>query len=378
MQKLSPTDSIHSLPPTSLPPTYPSLLQISVKDTGLGISEENISKLFKAFSKINGSADLALNSQGVGLGLVISNKIAFQIGGEKGGIKVESKLGEGSTFSFVFLDFTQQEEDDCIASVSSHQINILNLNDMSKTVSRPIHQRSTQKSSSISFEVDKVVTNNSSEKKLLFNLYRHSFLSSLSFSKGKLSSRKEKSSSTSFFFLGDSINLKDIKSRDFVEKEHFVENKMEKIKAAIRLRRCPLNCPLALIIDDNDFNILALETHLKRLEIVSESALSCESAMIEIKHFDLNTCCKCFKIVFLDIEMPGKNGFETFKEITEYYKLKKLGKVYIIAVTGHSLGGEVVERAKKSGFCEILTKPLSLEMIVFCLRKVIKQIFGKM
>lgn len=71
------------------------ILQISCEDTGIGISPENIKKLFKQFSKIDMPE---LNPQGVGLGLYISSMLTYELGGD--GIKVKSEQGKGSVFSF--------------------------------------------------------------------------------------------------------------------------------------------------------------------------------------------------------------------------------------------------------------------------------------
>jgi signal transduction histidine kinase len=50
-----------------------NLILIKVCDTGIGIKEEDQSKLFKAFGRLDDEYSKKLNSQGVGLGLVISN-----------------------------------------------------------------------------------------------------------------------------------------------------------------------------------------------------------------------------------------------------------------------------------------------------------------
>ena len=70
-------------------------LMISCKDTGTGIEEEKISKLFTLFGKLE---DTLMNPQGVGLGLYISNMLVHELGGKD--IEVKSKLGEGASFSF--------------------------------------------------------------------------------------------------------------------------------------------------------------------------------------------------------------------------------------------------------------------------------------
>jgi len=66
-----------------------------VKDTGIGISEENQQVIFDRFRKIDESSSHVY--RGAGLGLSIASHLVSMMGGE---IRVESKLGDGATFYF--------------------------------------------------------------------------------------------------------------------------------------------------------------------------------------------------------------------------------------------------------------------------------------
>ena len=59
----------------------------------MGISEENLDKLFINFGKL--SEHDQINSSGTGLGLSICKELIHQMGGK---VSVESKVGKGSTF----------------------------------------------------------------------------------------------------------------------------------------------------------------------------------------------------------------------------------------------------------------------------------------
>jgi len=70
-------------------------LLFSVRDTGIGIPPDKLDKLFKSFSQVDSSTTRKYG--GTGLGLAISEKLVGLMGGK---FTVESKLHEGSVFSF--------------------------------------------------------------------------------------------------------------------------------------------------------------------------------------------------------------------------------------------------------------------------------------
>jgi PAS domain S-box-containing protein len=73
-------------------------LKVSIKDTGIGIHDEDIKNLFAIFSRFDTRKNRGI--EGTGLGLAISRNLVELMGGQ---VTVESKYGEGSCFSFYIM-----------------------------------------------------------------------------------------------------------------------------------------------------------------------------------------------------------------------------------------------------------------------------------
>lgn len=84
-------------------PTH-TKIKFDVIDSGIGITESNLKKLFRSFSQVDSSTTRLYG--GTGLGLVISKNIAKLLGGEMG---VESEEGKGSKFWFV-ISYLKSEQ----------------------------------------------------------------------------------------------------------------------------------------------------------------------------------------------------------------------------------------------------------------------------
>jgi len=81
------------------------IAQFSICDTGIGIQEEEMGKLFSLFYQAD--SGISRNYGGMGVGLAIIKQLVEQ---HKGRLWVESKYGEGSTFTFTIPLVKNKEE----------------------------------------------------------------------------------------------------------------------------------------------------------------------------------------------------------------------------------------------------------------------------
>ncbi len=74
-------------------------IRISIEDSGIGISEDNLEEIFESFRQVNTKEQMQLG--GSGLGLAISKRLSEMMKGE---LSVTSKKGVGSTFTVIFQE----------------------------------------------------------------------------------------------------------------------------------------------------------------------------------------------------------------------------------------------------------------------------------
>ena len=94
---------------------FPTWLEISVKDTGIGISKKDLDRLFQPF--VQADSGLDRHYEGTGLGLSLLKRMAELHGGR---VSVESVLGEGSTFH-VWLPWRTDAEEQEILTAPAFQ-----------------------------------------------------------------------------------------------------------------------------------------------------------------------------------------------------------------------------------------------------------------
>mgnify|MGYP000848322698 FL=1 len=295
-------------------------IKVSCVDTGIGISEENQHKLFQAFEKFELGDKIAINSTGVGLGLVISNSIVQRLNGqatsegsiglgETRAIHFESQSGKGSTFWFVIAGLEEQ-----ITSQNNQLINSI--------LSSP---------SLADFEESKICEETNTEV------------------------QQSRTDSFGPLVLASRYNS----AYKFSKFNTFSK------KTTTSPKKCVCACPKILIVDDDAFNLTALELHLLKLGLSCDSAFNGLIALKKIFERQQNRCCdSCqqYSIIFLDCSMPVMDGIETAQRLREEIQNQVIDDLSIICCTAFVQQSEL-DRALQAGMDSYCTKPVSLEVV---------------
>lgn len=120
------------------PKAVGGLAKFSISDTGVGISDIEIAKLFHRFEQVDSSATRV--STGTGLGLAICEELVKLMGGT---IHVTSKLGKGSSFSF---EVDLKQCDDRVSQLESEHVDVGEIITEEEALENPVAQPSTSAS----------------------------------------------------------------------------------------------------------------------------------------------------------------------------------------------------------------------------------------
>ena len=336
-------------------------LNVSVIDTGIGISPENLEKLFTSFQQVDTRKNRSV--EGTGLGLAISKRMVSLMGGF---INVSSVYGEGSEFKFVIPMKVANPKP--FASVNNaesiHAAAYINLDKFLPQVA--YHYRTLIKHIGKQLHVDFTFckTFGMLEEHIGKGTVTHCFIG-----KEEYLANKEYYSglpeSINVVIIQDRLNavvppqqMKCIYKPFYVLSAASVLNN-ESVFASITDRRgvnIRFTAPKArvLIVDDNLINLKVAVGLMKpyNMQIMTADSAKSAIAMLRSKDYD---------IVFMDHMMPEIDGVEATGMIRategEYYK-----KLPIIALTANAING-VRDMFINAGFSDFMAKPIELSTL---------------
>lgn len=340
-----------------------NVLCIEVSDTGIGIEQEMLPKLFQPFSQIDASASRKYG--GTGLGLVISRRIVNLMGGE---IEVQSKHGHGTRFTVVLPLMTEGNSwMQGYAGLQSKRVLLLEKSgNQRESISDTLQAAGVEIVSSGRIEdcSEKLITNGKFDLAIVASDFatwnselRQQFFSrigregavpvvSLLASGEKLESGTELSA----FFL-----RKPLKPRELIRR---ISRYFNRTDSASRIRRRTMELSSSaqenrdervLLVEDNEVNSLVAANFLTKLGYCPDVAENGYEALRKAADVD-------YDIVFLDMHMPGINGRETYDRLKESYQ-KKGHRPWVIALTADALEGDR-EACLEAGMNDYLSKPL--------------------
>ena len=344
------------------PHDYGINLLVSVADTGIGITEENIEKLFTSFSRVDTRKNRSV--EGTGLGLAISKRLVGYMGGF---INVRSQYGEGSEFRFVIplkvsdkTPFaTIKTKDEICAVVCFGENGCVD------------KQERIFLKNGISLDADFNCARNIEELKTLASHKKltHIFVSCQEYL-GNMEFFHALSPDTHVFVLQDRVSATElpegircvykpfylIPAISAINDERMVISLNERRNAEIRF-----TAPKAriLVVDDNGINLKVAIGLLQPYNMQVMTARSGQEAIDLLRSKDID-------IVFMDHMMPEMDGVEATEIIRktegEYYQ-----KLPIIALTANVANG-ARELFLSSGFDDFLAKPIELPALDRILR----------
>lgn len=354
----------------------------SVKDTGIGISEEDSSKLFKAFSQADSSTTRKYG--GTGLGLIISDMIAKKMGGK---IYLESIRGEGSEFYFSielehenFIDINSQ-------ALTSRKAVIIDDNLESAIAIQKILKYGGLESRVFENGISALKEIQEGDYQLIVvdkNLPYMDGMQIARYIRKELSQAKSK---TSILVLGKNLEDRD-EAFDALELE-FISKPVKFDELIILLRHLglydssknnairPMGAKKDIKLNESSIGILIAEDVITNRTLVKSiidtyfpfvsiyEASDGQEALEMLQKDGM----KHINLILMDIQMPNMDGFEATKKIRETYKENR---VPIVALTAGVLR-EDKDKAFSVGIDDFLSKPLDVKRLVDTISKYLNQ-----
>jgi two-component system sensor histidine kinase BarA len=339
-------------------------LRISVQDTGIGLSSQDVRALFQAFSQADNS--LSRQPGGTGLGLVISKRLIEQMGGEIG---VDSEPGEGSEF-WISLRLPKARDDiedlpalplqglrvavlehhDLARQALEHQLEDCGLQTLVFNNLENLLNGVTvahQSPAAISLAVLGLTAHELPPERLRQHIWD---LENLGCKVLVLCPTTEQA----LFQLAVPDMYTQLQAKPACTRKlrralcELVSPRTQRNEAAEPLASRP---PRLLCVDDNPANLLLVQT---LLEDMGAQVTAVDSGYAALRAVQNET----FDLVLMDVQMPGMDGRQATEAIRAWEIERQSSSLPIVALTAHAMANE--KRALlQSGMDDYLTKPIS-------------------
>ncbi len=337
-------------------------LSVRVTDTGIGISEENLEKLFSSFQQVDTKKNRAV--EGTGLGLAISKSMITRMGGF---INVSSEYGKGSEFRFV-IPLKVKNPAPFITIKEPEKVHAAGYIDFGKYVAKKTAEEYRTLIAELGRDLHIGISLFGSMEALKQAVetggYTHLFVG-----------REEYAQEAEYLDgISDKIQIVLVQNRDdavdisngikcmykpfyslsvasVINNESIITNLSNRKNISTRFV-----APRAriLIVDDNTINLKVAVGLMRPYHMQVITADSAKTAISLLRSKDFN-------IVFMDHMMPEIDGVEATQLIRqmdgEYYK-----KLPIIALTANALNG-VREMFISAGMNDFIAKPIELSAL---------------
>jgi len=355
---------------------HTNTVRFTVKDTGIGMTEEQISRLFNAFEQADGSVSRKYG--GTGLGLVISKKIVEKMCGE---IWVESELDKGSSFIFdVVLERSSHQDTIIFDGIRPEDIRVLIIEAdddirrhfLNLTNKFGIHADSAENTKDALALVDKASAG-SREYDIVFLDYDMPGTSCIDFV-NELSNRVSKNTVIIITTYLEWSHIEDIALENnlthYIMKPLFPSSILDAInevvgdklkKLDIKTDKTPdapdLSDLYVLLAEDVDINREIFITLLEDTKIRIDSA---ENGKIAVAMFRENP--DKYDLIIMDIQMPEMDGYQATMAIRAM-QTPQAKTIPIIAMTANAFK-EDVDRCIESGMNDHLAKPIDEKAVI--------------
>ena len=342
-------------------------LSVSVSDTGIGISEENLEKLFNSFQQVDTRKNRSV--EGTGLGLAISKRLVTQMGGY---INVSSTYGKGSEFRVV-IPLRISNIAPFISIKDAEKIHAAGFIDMNKLECEAVRRQYTSLIAELGESLGTDIELFGSMEELKAHMgrkeYTHLFVGREEYIADK-EFLTEAADKYSVVVVQDRNNAAEVPENiRCIFKPFYVLSvaaifNNEKIMTGLNDRRnssIRFVAPKArvLVVDDNAINLKVAVGLMRPYHMQVVTADSGREAMFLLRSKD-------FDLVFMDHMMPEMDGIETTRVIRRL--LGNNGQVPIVALTANAVEG-TAEMFISEGMNDMVAKPIEMRVIVSKLQK---------